>query len=60
VWQFTDKTHNRIIFKGWLTKQEVEAYPITSKGESKYTVEAETRVIDMTALHHPRTFFRTT
>jgi len=55
VWQFTDKDQMRIIFKGWLSKKEVEKYPITPKGKSKYTPYGEAIVIPMTDLHSPKT-----
>jgi len=55
VWQFTNKEGMRIIFKGWLNKKEVEKYPITPKGKSKYTPYGEAIVIPLTNLHPPKT-----
>ena len=56
VWQYADNTHNRIILKGWLTKQEVESYPIIPKGECPQTPLASARVIPMKKLHEPKKF----
>ena len=56
VWQYTDSTYDRIILKGWLTKQEVEEYPIIPKGECPQTPLASARVIPMENLHYPKTF----
>jgi len=55
VWQFTDKEAMRIIFKGWLSKKEVESYGTTPKGKSKYTRYGEAIVIPMKDLHPPKT-----
>ena len=55
VWQFGDKEGMRIIFRGWLNKQEVEKYGITPKGKSKYTPYGEAIIIPMNDLHTPKT-----
>jgi hypothetical protein len=41
---------------GWLTKSEVESYPITPKGKVPQTRIASARVIPMKDLHAPKTF----
>ena len=56
VWKFTDETQNHLALKGWLTKQEVESYPIIPKGECPQTPLASARVIPMERLHDPKTF----
>jgi len=55
VWQYTDDTHNRIIFKGWLTKKEVESHGVTLKGKTKYNPHSDSYVIDFSELHPPKT-----
>jgi len=56
VWQYTDDTYNRIILKGWSTKEELESYPIIPKGECPQTSLASARVIPMERLHDPKMF----
>jgi hypothetical protein len=41
---------------GWLTKKEVESYPITPKGATPQTRIASARVIPMKKLHDPKKF----
>jgi len=56
VWQIADETEDYISLKGWLSKQEVEIYPIVEKGKSKYTPYESARVIDLLKLNNPKTF----
>jgi hypothetical protein len=58
VWQYTDNTYQRIRLRGWLTKTEVEEYPILLKGEVKELPFASGRVIPMKNLQRAETFYQ--
>jgi hypothetical protein len=53
AWQMGKEELNMI---GWLTKKEVESYPITPKGAAPQTRIASAHVIPMKKLHDPKTF----
>lgn len=52
VWKMNEK----LSMIGWLSKEEVESYPITPKGENKFTKYASARVIDLSDLNTSETF----
>ena len=55
VWQI-DKTEQHVKMKGWLTKQQVQVYPNTLKGETKYNPYSTAKIIDLSDLNNSETF----
>lgn len=53
VWQVTE---NGIRLIGWLTQQEVEAYPIRKKRTTKYNPYSTSYIIDLSDLSNSKTF----
>ena len=56
IWQFRDKDQQRLRMVGWLPKEQVEAYPTTKKGETRFNPYSDAIIIDMSELRSPETF----
>lgn len=55
VWQI-DQTEQHLKMKGWLTKDQVEAYPDILKGKTKYNPYSTAKIIDLSDLNNSETF----
>jgi hypothetical protein len=55
AWQM-NKTQDRLRMIGWLTREEVEAHPITPKGKTKFNPQADDYIIDISELNPSHTF----
>lgn len=56
VWKFRDENGKSLQMIGWLTKEEVEAVPVTSRGATKFNPYNDAMIIDMSELRHPKEF----
>jgi hypothetical protein len=55
AWQFNEE-QTKIKMIGWLTRKQVEAYPITPKGETKFNPYSDSYIIDTSKLNDSETF----
>ncbi len=56
VWKFRTEEQEKLQMIGWLTRAEVEAYPTTKKGETKFNPKSDAMIIDMSELRPPKQF----
>lgn len=58
AWQMTEN-EDTIKMIGWLTREQVEAYPITPKGKTKFNPHTDSYIIDVTELNPSETLIKT-